>query len=368
MIRTFSNSLHRLGLPALFSVAFTFLFRAILLSAQTSAPEQNSGATAALKVNAELVRIEVSVADKHANLLGGLTQTNFRVLDEGVERPLTFFAPVETPAQILVLVETSPAVYLIHRQHLEAAYSLLDGLAPDDQVALATYDQTPRVLLPPTSDKAALARALVSLQYNLGMAELNFYDSVGAALDSLAALTGKKALVLLTTGLDSSPPGHWENLVAKLKASDVVIFPVALGGSLRDADKPKSKSSSRPKSKKPVENEANNSLGKQQDAVTQRDPELSFERANNALLSIAQISGGRAYFPGSAEDFAPIYREIASTLRHQYVLGFEPTVHDGRFHSLEIHITDSNGQPMAAAKSREGYRVYARQGYLAPAP
>lgn len=319
-------------------------------------------------MNAELVRVEVSVADKHGNPLGDLTQQDFRILDEGVERPLTFFAPVQTPAQVFVLVETSPAVYLIHRQHLEAAYSLLDGLAPDDQVALAVYDQAPRALLPATSDKAALARALVSLQYTLGTAELNFYDSVGAALDSLASLPGKKALVLLTTGLDSSPPGHWETLLAKVRASDVAIFSVALGGSLRDADKQKSKNSSRPKSKKPAENEASGSPGTTQDGVAQRGAGLSFERANTALLSIAQITGGRAYFPKSAEDFAFIYREIASTLRHQYVLGFEPVVHDSRFHPLEIRIVRSNAQPMAAPSSREGYRIYARQGYLAPAP
>jgi VWFA-related protein len=367
LIRTFSNlRRHRLLPSVLFSVALASLWRLMPVTAQTPSLEQTPAAP--MKVNAELVRVEVSVADKRGNLLGDLTRANFQLFEEGTQRPLAFFAPVETPAQMLVLVETSPAVYLIHRQHLEAAYSLLDGLAPEDQVALATYDQALRGLLPATSDKAILARALVSLQYTLGMAELNFYDSVSAALDALAPLTGKKAMVLLTTGLDSSAPGRWENLVAKLKASDVAIFPVALGGSLRDPNKRKSKSSSEPKSKPTVESEPTDSSAQTRDALAQRNPGLSFERANSALLAIAQITGGRAYLPRSAEDFAPIYREIASTLRHQYLLGFEPAVHDGRFHSLEIRIIDANGQPMSGPKSREAYRVYARQGYLAPAP
>ena len=54
------------------------------------------------------------------------------------------------------MIETGPAVYLIHNEHLTAAYALLNGLDPDDQVALVAYDEAPRAILPFTPDKSVL--------------------------------------------------------------------------------------------------------------------------------------------------------------------------------------------------------------------
>ncbi len=66
-----------------------------------------------------------------------------------------------------------------------------------------------------------------------------------------------------------------------------------------------------------------------------------------------------------------MYREIASALRHQYVLGIAPT-HDAQFHPLTIQLLNDNGQPQpAAAAARHSvlaFRLFARQGYLAPPP
>ena len=134
-----------------------------------------------MAVHVDLVNVEVTVTDAQGNFVGNLARENFRVLDEGVPQPLTHFASVEAPAQVLVLVETGPAVYLIHQQHLLAAYALLEGLTPDDRVALGTYDQSARLAMNFTADKNALAGAIDGLRYSLGMAELNLFDSLGAA-------------------------------------------------------------------------------------------------------------------------------------------------------------------------------------------
>src|SRR5437879_6603057 len=77
-----------------------------------------------MAVHVDLVNVEVTVTDARGNFVGDLARENFRVLDEGVPQPLTHFASVEAAAQVLVLVETGPAVYLIHQQHLLAAYEI----------------------------------------------------------------------------------------------------------------------------------------------------------------------------------------------------------------------------------------------------
>jgi Ca-activated chloride channel homolog len=334
---------------------------AVCLSALASpvcrAQELGPPARTPLQTSAELVKVDVSVLDKHGNFIAGLSQNEFRVLDRGAAQPIVAFAPVEAPAQMLVMIETSPAVYLIHNEHLAAAYALLDGLASDDQVALVAYDQTPRVLLAFTPEKSALLAALGRLQYTIGMGDLNFYDSLSTVLDWLAPVTGKRALVLLTTGLDSSPPARWDALARKLRGSDVVIFPVALGGSLRGDTNKKSKAK-RSASK----------LG-EQETVASREASgaTGFARADAALRSLAAMTGGRAYFPESDKDFVPIYHEIVSALRHQYVLGIVPA-HDGQFHALTVEVLGNNGQPVKQQGRKAAYRVLAREGYLAPGP
>ena len=189
------------------------------------------------------------------------------------------------------------------------------------------------------------------------MSQLNFFDSISMVIDRLAPITGKKALVILSTGLDSSPPERWGALIQKLRAQDVVIFPVALGGSLRQPSEKKKRTTKK----------AGASDSERQQFPADSENPLSFAKADEAMLSLAKITGGRAYFPASDKDFVPAYREIAAALRHQYVLGIDPQ-HDGRFHSLSVQVLESTGDAVPAGAKSAQYRIFAREGYLAPGP
>ena len=308
-----------------------------------------------LQTAAELVKVDVSVADARGNFLAGLTQKDFRILDNGAEQPSTFFLPVDAPASVLVVLETGPAVYLIHDEHLAAAYSLVDGLNPGDQVGLITYDQAPRRVLAFTSDKSALLSALGAVEYNIGMGQLNFHGSLLQILDSLEPVSGKRAIVLLSTGLDTSASSGWQALTDKLRRSDVVIYPVALGGSLRASPAPKPRSS---KKISPAESGAT--------PPSSTGNPVSFAKADADLRALSSITGGMAFFPGSRDDFASIYRQIAAALRHQYVLGFVPS-HDGQYHSLSVELVYSAGHLSGSGHKKAENHIYARAGYLAPA-
>lgn len=303
----------------------------------------------------------MSVTDAKGNFIAGLSREQFHVYDEGAEQPITNFDSIDTPAQILLLVETSPAVYLIHREHLEAAYQLLAGLARDDQIALDTYDDSLHPLLPFSTEKAGVAAALGEVRYALGTARLNLYQSLTRALDELAVMSGKRAVVLLSTGLDESQNEaagensssgaenkEWEKLVAHLRAAGVVVYPVALGGELRHAGRGDSRRAG------PGGAKAQVSAG--------------FERADRALREMAQLSGGLVFFPRDASDFNTIYRRISEALRHEYSLGFIPPNRDARYHHLEVRVFDSRGRQIAPGEGRSGYQLRARPGYVAPAP
>ena len=286
------------------------------------------------------------MSDRRGQFVSGLRRENFRILDDGLEQSIAYFAPIEAPVTVLVLVETSPAVYLLHRQHLDAAYALLDGLAPDDQVALASYDKSTRLLLPFTTDKRALQAALGQLRYNLGSSDLRFYDALAQALRWLEAVPGKKALVILGTVLDTSGKDHAELVPG------VVIHAVALGGGLR-------------------EYEQNREEGRGETA-------LSFGRADRMLRTISHSTGGRAFFPRSSKEFVGIYQQIATTLRNQYSLGFVPPKREGAYHRLVVQVVDENrvvgmssaGAPLGAAHGKTVRHAVtpSRSGYRAPGP
>lgn len=341
------------GRLSLVAVIVLGLFPVLLRGAQKSASVQ----TPPLRSATDLVKLDTSVLDQSGKFVAGLTVRDFRVLDNGIEQPVVFFSPVQTPAQILVMLETSPAVYLIQNEHIASAYALVDALAPDDQVALATYDATPHGILGFTEDKSALLAALGQVQYTIGMGELNLYNSISTVLDWLRSSAGKKALVLLSTGLDSSPPPNWDALVRKLRGDDIVVFPVALGSSLRG--EPGRKSKRKKKLSRMDGNQASES--------PQADSSDVFAKADAALLSLASISGGRAYFPKSAKDFVPIYRQIAYELRNEYVLGIQPAK-DGQLHALTIEVIGNADKSAISNAKTPAYRIFARAGYLAPKP
>jgi VWFA-related protein len=298
-----------------------------------------------ISVDVNLVNVDVTVADARGAFVSNLTRDQFRLLDDGVPQPITHFEAVETPAQVLVLVEAGPAVALLHREHLNALHALLEGLAPDDQVALASYDQSPRLALPFTADKSALAQAMGSPNFFLGMAQLNLYESLSTVLDWLRSVPGKKAVVLLSTGIDTSKPGSWAALEQKLAAGNVVIFPVALSGELRA-----------PPKKKPANSQAAEEVA------------AGFAEADRALNALAEESGGQAYFPQNAKEFPVLYARIASLLRHQYSLGFAAPARDARYHRIELQVLDAAGHPAVGKDAKPLFRVSHRRGYLAPAP
>lgn len=306
-----------------------------------------------LEAKTELVKLDVSVLDASGNFVGGLTQDKFRVMDNGTERTIVFFTPVEAPARVVVLLETSPAVYMIQDEHIAAAFMLMGGLARDDQVALVTYADVPKEMVPFTTDKGALLNAISSNQYTMGMASLNLYDATAAVVTGISPMPGKKAIVLLSTGLDTSGPERFDALVQKLRTEDVVIFAVGLGGSLQpSAADPKAKGA---KKKKKNTNDTPSEPG-------------ALEKARMALQQLATITGGSAYFPANGQDYAMAYQEIASALRHEYVLGISPQ-HDGQLHKLSVSVAtaaDPAGKKHKSAGAAAQYRVSAREGYVAP--
>ena len=312
------------------------LFLAVALGCCLGWAQENQQEQAPrIQVTVDRVDVGVIVTGRDGNFLDGLRREDFQVFDNGTEQPITDFLSVTEPAQVLLFVESGPAVVFLGREHLHAADQLVNNLASDDRVAIASYSKDPQLLLDFTTDKRATRLALQNLNFMLGFAELDLSASLGSAIDWLGTSRGKKTIVVLSTGVDSTPAGNWEAIEQKLETSDVRILAVSLSGDFR----------------KPTKHKVLTRDEKQDRALLKQ----GFAAADQSLRELTRITGGRVYFPREQKDFDRAYAEIAQLIRHEYSLAFVPPVHDGQVHAITVKV-------MGFERT-----VDHRQAYLAPA-
>jgi Ca-activated chloride channel homolog len=310
---------------------------ALVLSA--AAQEPNPAPPQVIRVNVDRVNVGVVVTDSKGKFVEGLQRENFRVFDNNALQPITEFASVETPAQVLMVVESGPAVYLLQDEHLFVADALLGGLSAGDSIAVASYNQAPSPILNFTTDKRMAQAALDQIAFNLGYGALNLSSSLNAVLDWLAPIPGKKTVVLVTTGIDTSPQPEMQSVLARLQESDVQVLAVSMNGPIHAKDA------------KDV------GKGKYQQTIQ------AFAQADAWLSTLAEVTGGRAFFPQNAKAFQETYRIIAEIARHEYSLAFVPPTADGGIHSIDVKVEPATKGP---GDKPLDYRVYHRKAYQAP--
>ncbi len=312
------------------------LVTAALLLVTTVASQAQTPQSPPIRVAVNRVNVGVTVTDSSGHFISGLRREDFHVFDNGVEQPVTDFLPIEEPAQLVLLIESGPAVLFLAKNHLFAADALLTSISPSDRVAIATYSRSPQLLLNFTPNKAEARAALQSINFGNGFADLNLSSSLATTIHWLASFPGKKTIVLLSTGFDTSPPENLQTIQNKLLTSDVRILAVSLSSDFRQTEKHKKLSA--------------------QDRSNRAAVKEGFAEADRSLRALSALTGGRVYFPKNADEFGRAYAEIAQLVRHEYSLAFAPPAADGQLHSLKVKAKHS------------WYQVDHRQAYLAPPP
>lgn len=289
-----------------------------------------------IRVSVDRVNVGVTVTGLHGNFVKGLRREDFRVFDNGVEQPVTGFLSIEEPAQVVLLLECGPAALFLKKSEFQAADMLLDSISPVDRVAIVSYSKSPDLVVDFTADKSEARTALRGMNFMGGVGELNLASSIAATLDWLAILPGKKTIVLLSSGVDTSPAANWQMIEQKIKTSDVRILAVSVAEFLRKYPRWSKLSLDEREARKYVKE--------------------VFTEADQSLRVLSEVTGGRVYFPKNAKEFNRAYAEISQIVRQEYSLEFAPLSLDGRMHALKVTAKHS------------WYRVEYRQAYLALPP
>jgi VWFA-related protein len=309
----------------------------LLVGSSGNAQEARAKPEQTIRVNVARVNVGVVVTDEKGKFVEGLRREAFHLFDNGAEQRITEFASIEEPGQVLLLVEAGPAAYFLQNANLFAADTMLKGLSEADRVAVVRYTDAPLGIQDFTTDRMGAQTALSSIQFNLGFADLNLSSSLSGVLDWLERVPGKKTIVLISTGVDTSPSVAAAALQTRLRVGEVRILCVSTSGPLR-----------------------NGKLGGKAKVHQMQD---EFAAADQRLQAIAELTGGRAYFPMNGKAFQETYKQVAELVRHEYSLAFPLPLADGAIHSIEVKV-DRVG---AAGKSAPAaYRVDHRKGYQAP--
>ncbi len=317
-----------------FRRAAAAFFSSVLLCSPARAQAPQEQQPPPIRVRVELVDVGVTVTDSHGRFIEGLPREDFHVFDNGLEQPLAGFLPIAEPARVVLLIECGPAVFFLAKSHFQTADALLASLSPDDRVAIACYSKSPELVVNFTSDKVAARLALHTLNFNIGFAQLNLSASLASTLEWLAPLPGKKSIVLLSTGLDTSPQENWQLIRQELETSDTRILAVSLFGDFRKPAKGRRLS--------------------REERSARAYVKQGIGEADQSLRELSAATGGRVYFPKNTKEFDRAYAEIAQLIRHEYSLAFKPPLLDGRLHSIDVRLKGSS------------FHVSHRQAYLAP--
>lgn len=291
-----------------------------------------------ISAESDAVNLDVVVTDEDGRVLKALKKDNFRILDNGKPQVITNFAPATAPITIAVLMEYSGAAYN-YFAYKAASWSpgLLNHLEPQDWVALVTYDLKPTIQVDFTRNKSTVRDAISSLSFPQ-FREANLFDALLDTLDKLEKVKGKKSLLLISTGANSFSANSFDDVLKRLRRTDVTIFCIGV-----------------------AESEYLNVYG----------PNVGYLQAKNQLDTFADQTGGITYFPRFEGELPDIFRSIAGLVRSQYSLAFSPAnlVRDGKYHRLKVEIVGADGKPLKVRDEKGKTRkvvVFARQGYVAP--
>jgi len=313
----------------------------------------------AISVVTQIVPVTCSVIGADGVAVRGLRMEDFRVFDEGVEQPLTYFDASTESASVAVVIDASPSVLRESEEMKNAARALVDALSSSDHTAILDFSAHTYLQLPFSSDWGMIRKAVARVDARSLLEDTggsNIYQAMFlTARELFAGRTGRKAIVLLTDGQDSGlgltldpktaePRAGWprdqltfDDLARALAAEDIVVFAVS--------------TESRPKIMTPAWVQ----LHASQTLLTYAAQGWGIPAYTLYLAELTRRSGGQLYFLREAETLADTFRQIALKIRAEYTLGFSPAnnalaaPHPG-WHQLRVEV-NGHGDPTVVHRS-----------------
>jgi VWFA-related protein len=293
------------------------------------------------KTDVAVVTLDVAVVDSRGQFIPGIPAGYFRVLEDDVPQQIRKVDVGQAPLTIAMVIEFSDKFQRLYSgawfQTQQLVWGFASTLKPDDYCAVIAYDMHSEILTDFTTDRTKIQRALGQLTIP-AWHEANMFDAVTDTADRMSGIEGRKAILLITSGIDTFSKLTYDQTRKKLQESGVPIYSISL-------------------------------LGLQREMAMTVPIELL--QADNELRTFAKETGGAAYFPKFQGEYPQVFQQIQQALRSQYVVTYSPSnlARDGAFRKIKVELVDAGGKPLPV-KDEKGkpvkYSILAKAGYKAP--
>ncbi len=267
-----------------------------------------------VKVDSSIVVINATVADNAGKAVGGLQQKQFRILEDGVEQEITFFATESTPFAAVILLDTSGSMQERMSLARSAAINFLDGMRADDFAAIYNFDSKVSLVQDFSNSRDVVEKIFDLKSY--GMTVLN--DAIYKAAAELGKRSEKrKAIIVLSDGMDTQSGRSSDKALKAALAVDAMIYTVDMSG-LDTGGKEKMQS-----------------VG--------------------ALKNFAEKTGGIFIPTPGGTAMREAFKKIVAELGNQYTIAYQPanTKKDGKWRALELRVA----RPNLSIRTRKGYHA-----------
>jgi Ca-activated chloride channel family protein len=264
------------------------------------------------RAGTQVVSLFVTVADAQKRLVPDLTKDDFEVFDNDKPQPLVFFVNEVQPITVVVMLDTSGSMTGSIALLRAAAEQFLLRLLPADKGRVGAFNDKIQFSSHFTNDRDELVSDVKELDYGNGT---RLWDAVGASLDELKGIDGRRVILVFTDGDDTESKIGLGTVIDRARADEVMVYAIGL--------------------------ESNYFNGQR----------MVRSKPDGGLRKIADETGGGYFELQKTSDLAPTFTRVAQELHSQYVLGFTPTQLDGRVHKLMVKTRPAG----TTARARRSY-------------
>jgi VWFA-related protein len=306
----------------------------VLRSTTTVPDSQDQGEAGRQSGPATLITVPAIVMDRNGRYIANLRKEDFVIYENGVEQNLSSFMSVEKPFTVALMLDVSGSTKYQLDEIKEAANTFVSRLRLSDRMMVVTFDGKIN-LLADVADVRAIRQAKLHIPAVTDGTAL--YDAVAFTLKRMAQVPGRKAIVLMTDGVDQNSAATLQSTIAGIAEQDVLIYTVQYNTQPQTS--------------------ARLSFIKNEKARRKVEQRLLKQYATSEpyLRTLAEKTGGRFYNADDLREVGPAFEAITSELGVQYSLGYYPKGNStaGAERSIKVRVR----YPNLVVRTRDSYTV-----------
>src|SRR5215813_11651088 len=302
-----------------------------------------------IKLRAEEVLLNVTVTDPYGHQATELTKNEFIIAEDGQRQDIASFVISSVPVNVVLMLDASGSVISEINSLRDAATHFVSQLGPEDKTSVIEF-HTNVELIQDWTGKVDDVKHALAWRFKPGMVQNKrggfdygstaLYDAVFSAADEqLAKVEGRKAIIILTDGVDTTSKLTYQQAVAAVIKSGAVVYVISKARAFIEELKP-----------------YRGKVGKVFGGGTAQQADMAaaaLEEGERIMTDLSKRSGGQIFSPLRDSEMKDVYAQVARELKNQFIITYvsKNDQRDGRLRHLNVYLT----RPGYAARSRDSY-------------